>query len=242
MKQNFGPWSTAINTGNNPQLSTFWKRRLTMLSDISRTQKRLRRSDCLWLGVIGLALLLLPTVFAEEDVQAQNTGTTRPAEKQTGYVSNARLPKNPSVVWEFHSVKENGLKTIFPDLSDVTISDGVAYFGDGYGRLFARRADDGSAVWKHEHGHRIFRAPVVHGKTVYFTSRFGVAAVSRTTGTELWKYAIRPTGAVGANVVVAEDTLFVGGSDGHIHALDAKTGDVKWTKDIVPDAPDDPEG
>ena len=37
MTNPYGPWATAINAGRNPQLSAFWRQRLTMLVPASRT-------------------------------------------------------------------------------------------------------------------------------------------------------------------------------------------------------------
>ena len=42
MKQLYGPWTTLIVAGQNPQLSTFWRRRLTKLVPVSRTNPGFR--------------------------------------------------------------------------------------------------------------------------------------------------------------------------------------------------------
>jgi hypothetical protein len=67
MKQNFGPWSTAINTGNNPQLSTFWKRRLTLLPDIRQKRSNILRREFLGLVTFCLVVTSIPTLQGKAD-------------------------------------------------------------------------------------------------------------------------------------------------------------------------------
>ena len=59
MKHSFGPWATEINTGNNPKLSTFWKRRMTMLSSLNRLESGMDVTGKCRLAILGLAILLL---------------------------------------------------------------------------------------------------------------------------------------------------------------------------------------
>jgi hypothetical protein len=63
MSNKFGPWATLINTGVNPQLSSFWRRRLMMLVPASRTSPLLSRGNVLLLFGVGVLALALPTVF-----------------------------------------------------------------------------------------------------------------------------------------------------------------------------------
>jgi hypothetical protein len=58
----FGPWSTAINTGAPQQLDTFWKRRLAMLPSLSRTESRATRRTLVFLGIMAVAALAIPTM------------------------------------------------------------------------------------------------------------------------------------------------------------------------------------
>ncbi len=62
MAKQYGPWATMIDLGGNPQLSTFWRRRLTMLASASQTSFALSRRNLLWLGAAALLLMALPTV------------------------------------------------------------------------------------------------------------------------------------------------------------------------------------
>ena len=75
MSTQYGPWATSINVGRNLQLSSFWRRRLTMLVPTSQTSPALSRRNILWLVTAGVIMLLLPTlrsspVAAEEEKPA----------------------------------------------------------------------------------------------------------------------------------------------------------------------------
>jgi hypothetical protein len=62
MKNSYGPWATLIDAGGNPQLSAFWRRRLTMLVPASQASAVLSRRNLLWLGGAGLLTGFLPTL------------------------------------------------------------------------------------------------------------------------------------------------------------------------------------
>ncbi len=90
MQNRYGPWATMIDLGGSPQLSTFWRRRLTMLASASRTSLVLSRSNLLCLGAAALLMLLLPTVrfaaAAADEEKAPDAGTPSAVE-QTGQES-----------------------------------------------------------------------------------------------------------------------------------------------------------
>ena len=54
MLNRYGPWATMIDLGGRPQLSTFWRHRLTMLTPASRTSFVLSRSNLLWLAAAAV--------------------------------------------------------------------------------------------------------------------------------------------------------------------------------------------
>jgi hypothetical protein len=98
MSNPYGPWATLIDAGGNPQLSSFWRRRLTMLVPTSQTSAVLSRRNLLWLGAAAVLMIVLPTfraasVAAEDDKMASENSqpnTTKapptngpPAGKQT---------------------------------------------------------------------------------------------------------------------------------------------------------------
>lgn len=62
MANQYGPWATLMNAGGSPQLSTFWKRRMTRLVSASETSPVLSRRNLLWLGAAGAVTSMVPTV------------------------------------------------------------------------------------------------------------------------------------------------------------------------------------
>jgi hypothetical protein len=62
VNRSFGPWSTAIGTGVNPELNTFWKRRLAMLPMLGQTASRVSRRTVLLLGALAVIGLAIPTL------------------------------------------------------------------------------------------------------------------------------------------------------------------------------------
>ena len=83
MTNQYGPWATLIDAGGNPQLSAFWRRRLTMLVPTSRTSPVLSRRNLLWLVAAGVLMLVLPifrtapAVAEEKKPASQNDDITR---------------------------------------------------------------------------------------------------------------------------------------------------------------------
>jgi SecD/SecF fusion protein len=63
MSNPYGPWATSIDAGGNPQLSTFWRRRLTMLLPTSQASPTLSRRNLLWLVAAAALMLVLPTAY-----------------------------------------------------------------------------------------------------------------------------------------------------------------------------------
>jgi len=76
-----------IDAGGNPQLSAFWRRRLTMLVPTSQTSPALSRRNMLWLGAAATLLLVLPT-FRPDAVTADE-----PAGGSVQSDKNAKVPK-----------------------------------------------------------------------------------------------------------------------------------------------------
>ena len=87
MKSQYGPWATLIDAGGNPQLSAFWRRRLTMLVPTSQTSPVLSRRNLLWLGAAATLLLALPTFRSAPAVAEEN----KPANEATpGHANKAK--------------------------------------------------------------------------------------------------------------------------------------------------------
>ena len=89
MNDSFGPWSTAMTTGTNPQLNTFWKRRLAMLSSLKQSNSRVTGRTVLVLAVFAFAGLAFPTLqwvaqsgFADQAKALDRSATAELAREQ----------------------------------------------------------------------------------------------------------------------------------------------------------------
>jgi quinohemoprotein ethanol dehydrogenase len=85
--------------------------------------------------------------------------------------------------------------------------------------------------------------PLVIDGVLYASSNFGrVYALEAATGKELWKYDPQVDGqwaryaccdAVNRGLIAFDGTLYVGAIDGWLHALDARTGQLRWKIDTL---------
>jgi hypothetical protein len=70
MNHSFGPWTTAMNSGSSAQLSTFWKKRMTMLPIVRHSSAVVTRRSRLLLVATAVLALLLPTLHLSRTVAA----------------------------------------------------------------------------------------------------------------------------------------------------------------------------
>lgn len=152
----------------------------------------------------------------------------------TGYVTAAELPAKPAVVWSHQPARRD------TGVSDGVVYDDVVYFGDDEGVLHARSIHDGTPIWTHHHGERIYFTPAADEERVYIATRAGVAAIRRDTGQQEWILRSQP----GGQPAIAGDKVFVGCYDGKLYGLSAASGDrdVFWSHNVMQDAPRDPPG
>ncbi|HKE42674.1 MAG TPA: PQQ-binding-like beta-propeller repeat protein, partial [Casimicrobiaceae bacterium] len=163
---------------------------------------------------------------------------------------------------QFHRVKWS-----FPTgdriVSSPVYKDGVIYFGSDDGNVYAVDAVDGHQVWKQKTGGPVSSTPAVGGETLYVVSYDGrLYALDLRTGATRWKFAtggerrfeakglhgMQPKTQTIADVfdvflsspVLADGGVYFGSGDGHVYALDAATGDLRWkfeTGDVVHASP-----
>ncbi len=113
--------------------------------------------------------------------------------------------------------------------------------GTDKGELRAYRCKDGKQAWVHDHGARIYHRPSSDGERVYFSSENGLTAAAIKDGAKVW--ALARTSCDGPTLALAKHGLvYVGGNDGNLYAVDAKTGKQRWASDFIADAPPDPPG
>jgi outer membrane protein assembly factor BamB len=111
------------------------------------------------------------------------------------------------------------------------LEDGVLYFGDLEGYLYALEAATFEPLWQRQIAEGAIRAtPLVVGETVIAGSRDGrVYAVNRDSGASIW---MQPLGAdvLADPVLVGENTVIVStlASDRVLVALEADNGQEVW--------------
>jgi outer membrane protein assembly factor BamB len=142
-----------------------------------------------------------------------------------------------------------------PIWAGVSAGRGVVYVGDDEGRLSALDATTGALVWHFETGGAIRARPTVTGEALLVHSDDGfLYALAPASGELVWRTAVAshpieriPLGGEDARYnhyassgLLAGDTIYVGGFDGSLYALDAASGSQRWqfhAGDTIPGTP-----
>jgi len=163
---------------------------------------------------------------------------------------------------QFHRVKWK-----FPTgdriISSPVTQDKVLYFGGDDGNIYAVDSETGRQIWKRTTGGPAPCTPAVANGTVYAGSYDGkFYALNAQTGAIKWKFAtegerrfeakgihgLQPKNQTIADQfdvflsspVVVQGAVYFGSGDGHLYALDAATGELKWkfkTGDVIHASP-----
>jgi outer membrane protein assembly factor BamB len=142
-------------------------------------------------------------------------------------------------------------------------NDGVIYFGSDDGNLYAVDAATGGQNWKYSTRGPVPSTPAVGGGLVYFASYDGnFYAVDAHSGKMNWKFSTGgerrfeakglhgmqpknqtfpdPYDVYLSSPVVARGAVYFGSGDGHLYALDALSGELRWkfqTGDVIHASP-----
>jgi outer membrane protein assembly factor BamB len=123
-----------------------------------------------------------------------------------------------------------------PVQAGATIVDDLILFSDTGGHTWCYRRD-GSLLWSHDAGAPILASPVADGDQVFVTTVDDlVVALSLTDGALVWRYQHRADLArrselalyAAPSVVIHDDEVLTGFSDGAMLALTREGGDVRW--------------
>jgi len=200
-------------------------------------------------GVIG-ALCFFAAVCAAQGTQPEFRG----GPSHLG-VYDSRAPKQLALKWTFPT---NG--AIY---SSPAVAGDAVYFGSADGHLYAVDAGSGKLRWKFDAHGPVNSSPAVVEGVVYVVSLDGnLYAVDATTGRQRWSFASEgerrstKAGNLGAfpptevvpdpwdfylsSPAVAGGVIYFGSGDGHVYAVDAATGALKWkfkTGDVVHSSP-----
>jgi len=126
--------------------------------------------------------------------------------------------------------------------STPVVSESVAFFGSEDGHAYAVNLKDGREVWRFQTGAEVSSSPALSDGRVFFMSRDGVLrALDAQNGRELWRLATGPDAPVKkgdyrvgwdlwlSSPTVDGGTVYVGGGDGKVYAVEAATGKSRWS-------------
>jgi eukaryotic-like serine/threonine-protein kinase len=117
-------------------------------------------------------------------------------------------------------------------ISPPTLANGSIYTGSLNGSVSATGAN-GNALWQRSLGGEVDASPQLANGSLFVGVNVGtikgnsIVALNAANGAVRWQRFIDNYG--GGNIVVSNTTVFFGTVDGHVYALDANTGAVRWT-------------
>ncbi|HTB86781.1 MAG TPA: PQQ-binding-like beta-propeller repeat protein [Steroidobacteraceae bacterium] len=188
-------------------------------------------------------LIALLCTSACNPALSQTIASFRGDAQHSGIYQQLGVPLLHGIKWKF--------KTGAAVISTPAIIDGTAYFGSNDHYLYAVNLADGAQRWKFKTGSRVTSSPAVYNDRVYFGSYDGnIYAVDAKSGEQRWKFAsegerrfagrhLHGTDPAGESMpdpfdfylsspVIDADTVYVGGGDGNVYALDAASGALRW--------------
>jgi len=135
--------------------------------------------------------------------------------------------------------------------SSPAVRDGIVYVGSNDGRLYALDAGSGGERWRLQTQGRVASSPAVADGRVYVLSYDGrLHAADAATGKGLWSFATGgerrfahanlhgaepaaelmpdPFDFFLSSPVVVDGVVFFGSGDGHVYAVDADSGALRW--------------
>ena len=187
--------------------------------------------------VVAVILLLsTQTGFPQNTFHGNNA--------RTGVYDSAGPQQLKGVEWSF--------KTEGPIVASPSIADGVLFVGSSDGVFYAIDQKTGKLKWKTAFADPIASSPAIAGGLVYFLAYDGVLyALAADTGAIQWRFStggerrleargihgLTPSSQLIADPMdlflsspaVFNNRVYFGSSDGHIYALDAKTGTLLWS-------------
>jgi outer membrane protein assembly factor BamB len=119
------------------------------------------------------------------------------------------------------------------------IEEDVVYFGTGQGHLLAADVRTGETLWRlSDDGNIVFHSsPTTHRELVVSGGGGNrLRAWNKTTREKVWEY--NPEMWVQSSVAIRGEVAYVGSDDGWLHAVDVRTGKLKWK--FAAELPDPP--
>ena len=110
--------------------------------------------------------------------------------------------------------------------STPAVVDGVVYVSSLDGIVQALDADTGTERWRFEAGGPT-TSPAVFDDIVFVSGGGRLYALDAEDGTEAWS-ATTDGDSLFSDAIVDDRTLYVGGHDGYLYAINPSTGDIFW--------------
>jgi outer membrane protein assembly factor BamB len=174
---------------------------------------------------LHLLVLALPASLAGQE------GMFRGDAARRGVFAGVAVERFGGVQWR--------VQTDGPVRSSPAVAGGVVYVGSSDGAVYAIDASGGTVRWRTTIRTAISSSPAIGGGLVYVHGHDGVLyALDAATGRVRWQYAtgrevplawgLESGLLFDSSPVVAGGVVLVGGRDGRLHAVDARTGRVRW--------------
>ena len=160
-----------------------------------------------------------PTTGANVSVGPQTWGQARRTPQNTGYTPDpAPIPQR--FKWIYSGSE--------PIVASPTVLDNRIYFTTDSGYAVALDLDTGQQVWRYVSQFPSNSTPAVTDDLVIFSVRPSrVIALDRETGILRWQSKNFGTSFL-ASPLVVDGTVYIGGEDNKVYALDAATGRKLW--------------
>lgn len=114
--------------------------------------------------------------------------------------------------------------------SGAVYANGTLYFGSLDHNLYALDAETGAQKWKTTAGGLIAGSPRVQDGVVYVGALNTLLAVDASSGAIKWTFkSPNPNEWLWAQPTIANNTVYIGSLTGNMYALDAATGNRRWT-------------
>lgn len=108
-------------------------------------------------------------------------------------------------------------------------AEGVVYFGDSSGKVYALEAETGTVLpgWPFQAREAIWASPLPSGDRVYVASMdHHLYSLDAESGEEIWRLELGGALAVSPVLDEAQQVLYIGSFDGHLYAVHADSGEV----------------
>ena len=194
-------------------------------------------------------------LLAPPPAHAADATMFRGDERHTGVYDATGVPRLNGVKWTFHTAGRV--------IGSPAIHGNVLYVGSTGGMLYALDREAGTEKWKFAAKARIASSPAVAGGLVFFGAFDGnLYALDEATGQVKWTFKTAGEHRFSANhlhgsqpatevmpdpfdcylssPLVWNGAVYFGSGDGHVYAVDAQTGGLKWkfkTGDVVHASP-----